>query len=139
MKILKLYVIIVMILMVQMVDAVLLQIKKEKEKLLLIKLIIILKIYLLNVVRNQKKISHIIFEKLKFSNYDSTERDSGFIEYEEKIEIRNLLYDSCRVNELLKYKKIKNIYEILKFAFYNQKGNKLLIITFLTAKKINRK
>ena len=29
--------------------------------------------------------------------------------------------------------------EILKFAFDNQKGNKLLIITFLTAKKIENK
>ena len=88
---------------------------------------------------SKKKISYIILEKLKFSNYCSAERDSRFIEYEEKTEIRNLLYDSCRVNELLKNKKIKNIDEILKFAFDNQKGNKLLIITFLTAKKIENK
>ena len=88
---------------------------------------------------SKNKISRIILENLKFSNYCNTERDSTFIEYEKKTEIRNLLYDSCRVDELLKDKKIKNMDEILKFAFDNQKGNKLLIITFLTAKKIENK
>ena len=88
---------------------------------------------------SKNKISRIILENLKFSNYCNTKRDSTFIEYEKKTEIRNLLYDSCRVDELLKDKKIKNMDEILKFAFDNQKGNKLLIITFLTAKKIENK
>ena len=88
---------------------------------------------------SQNKISWIISEKLKFSNYCWYERDSTFIKYEEKAEIRNILYDSCRVNELLKDKKLENMDEILKYAFDSQKGNKLLIITFLTAKKIENK
>ena len=47
--------------------------------------------------------------------------------------------NNYKVNELLKDERIKNMNEILKFIFDNQKGNKLFIITFLTAKKIEDK
>ena len=43
------------------------------------------------------------------------------------------------LNELLKDERIENMDEILKFLFDNQKGNKLFIITFFTAKKIEDK
>ena len=88
---------------------------------------------------SRSKIYRIILNKLKFANYFNTKRDEKFISYEEQTEIRNELYDSCKVDELLKDKKIKNMDEIIKFAFDNQKGNKLFIITFFTAKKIEDK
>ena len=88
---------------------------------------------------SKNKIFRIILDKLKFANYFNTKKDDIYRMYEEKTEIRNELYDNCRVNELLKDKKIKNMDEILKYAFDNQKGNKLFIITFFTAKKIENK
>ena len=88
---------------------------------------------------SRNKIYNIILNKLKFANYFSVKKDEIYKKYEEKTEIRNELYDSCKVDVLLKDKKIKNIDEIVQFAFDNQIGNKLLIITFFTAKKIENK
>ena len=86
-----------------------------------------------------KELKKKYIDKLKFANYFNTKKDDIYRMYEEKTEIRNELYDNCRVNELLKDKKIKNMDEILKYYFDNQKGNKLFIITFFTAKKIENK
>ena len=88
---------------------------------------------------SKKKISSIILNKLNFSNYCYIKKDDEFKKYEEKTEIRNKLYDYCKVDELLKDSKIKNKDEIIKFGFDNQKGNKLFIITFFTEKKIEDK
>ena len=49
------------------------------------------------------------------------------------------LYLLFYINELLKDKNLKNKDEILKYTFENQRGNKLFIITFFTAKKIEDK
>ena len=87
----------------------------------------------------RKKIYALIIDKMKFSLYFDTKDDYMFKYYEEKTAIRNRKYDCCQVDEFLKDPKIKNKDEILKFAFDNQKGNKLLIITFLTKKKIEDK
>ena len=80
-----------------------------------------------------------ILQKLMFSYYFDTKEEDGFKKYEELTEKRNELYDNYKVNELLKDKRITNMDEILKYLFDNQKGNKLFIITFFTAKKIEDK
>ena len=86
----------------------------------------------------QTKINGVL-RKLMFSFYFDPKENEGLKKYEEEAEKRNELYDSYRVNELLKDERIENMDEILKFIFDNQKGNKLFIITFLTAKKIGDK
>ena len=96
-------------------------------------------VYLQCSKKTRKKINAIILDNLKFSKYLDTKNDEGYKLYEEKTEIRDKLYDSCKVDELLEDPKIKNKDEILKFAFENQKGNKLYIITFFTKKKIEDK
>ena len=88
---------------------------------------------------SRNKIFRIILNNLKFANYFLVKKDEIYKMYEEKNEIKNELYDSCKVDVLLKDKKIKNIDEIVQFAFDSQIGNKLLIITFFTAKKIENK
>ena len=80
-----------------------------------------------------------ILRKLMFSFYFDPKENDGLKDYEEEAEKRNELYDSYRVNELLQDERIENMDEILKFLFDNQKGNKLFIITFFTAKKIEDK
>ena len=86
----------------------------------------------------QTKINGVL-RKLMFSFYFDPKENDGLKDYEEEAEKRNELYDSYRVNELLKDERIENMDEILKFLFDNQKGNKLFIITFFTAKKIEDK
>ena len=87
----------------------------------------------------RNKIYNIIMSKMRFSNFFNVKKDEIYKMYEEKTEPRNELYDNCRVNEILKDKNTKNIDQILKLAFDSQKGNKLLIITFFTVKKIENK
>ena len=86
----------------------------------------------------QTKINGVL-RKLMFSFYFDPKENDGLKDYEEEAEKRNELYDSYRVNELLQDERIENMDEILKFLFDNQKGNKLFIITFFTAKKIEDK
>jgi hypothetical protein len=89
---------------------------------------------------SKNKIFDLLLQKnINLQNYFNKMSEEDFKIYEEMIKIRNELYDNCRVNELLKDKNIKNIDEIVKFSFENQKGNKLFIITFFTAKKIEDK
>ena len=96
------------------------------------------KIYLICTEEARKKINGLL-SKLMFSYYFDKKDNEGLKLYEDKAEKRNELYDNYKVNELLKDERIKNMDEILKFIFDNQKGNKLFIITFLTAKKIEDK
>ena len=63
---------------------------------------------------------------------------SEFFE-EDEHEIKKGIYDSFKVNLLLKNKNIKNKDEILKYAYESQRGNQLLIITFFALKKIEEK
>ena len=96
--------------------------------------------YKLCTRESKNKISDLLLEKkINLQNYFNKMQEEDFKKYEEKTEIRNELYDNFRVNELLKDKNIKNIDEIMKYSFENQKGNKLFIITFFTAKKIEDK
>jgi hypothetical protein len=97
-------------------------------------------LYKLCTKESKNKISDLLLEKkINLQNYFNKMQEEDFKKYEEMIEIRNELYDNCRVNELLKDKNIKNIDEIVKYSFENQKGNKLFIVTFFTAKKIEDK
>ena len=86
----------------------------------------------------KKKINEVL-SKLNFSYYFDPKDKEGLQLYEDKAYKRNELYDTYKVNELLQDERIKNMDEILKFIFDNQIGNKLFIITFLTAKKIEDK
>ena len=81
---------------------------------------------------NRNKLKDIIYEKMNFSL---------FFEYELN-EIKDEIYNSMKIEELLSDKNIKNIKnkdEILEYAFESQRGNKLLIITFFAQKKIDEK
>ena len=79
---------------------------------------------------SRNKIKEIISKNLHFSEYFSLGED---------FEIVDDLYDNFKVNELLKDENIKNMDEILEYAFKSQKGNSLLIITFFAQKKIEEK
>ena len=94
------------------------------------------RIYLECTDETRKKINRLLLSKLSFNYYFDPKQNDKFKLYEENAEKRNDLYDNYRVHELLKDERINNMDEILKFIFDNQKGNKLFIITFLTAKKI---
>ena len=85
-----------------------------------------------------KKINKLL-SKLIFTYYFDEKQNEGLELYKDEVEKINELYDNYKVNELLKDKRIENIDEIVRFIFDNQKGNKLFIITFLTAKKIEDK
>ena len=73
----------------------------------------------------KKQIIDIISKNLDFSDYFGEMSDD--------------LYDNNKVSELLKDENIKNEDEITKFAFDSQRGNKLLIITFFSQKKVEEK
>ena len=77
----------------------------------------------------RNKLKEIILEKMNFSLFFETELK----------EIKEDIYCSFKMDELLKDKSIKNIDEILEFAFKSQRGNQLLIITFLAQKKLEEK
>jgi hypothetical protein len=77
----------------------------------------------------RNKLKEIILEKMNFSLFFETELK----------EIKEDIYSSFKMDELLKDKSIKNINEILEFAFKSQRGNQLLIITFLAQKKLEEK
>ena len=79
----------------------------------------------------RRKIGEIISKNLHFSKYFYNDND--------EVEIHDDLYDNCKVNEILKNKKLKNLDKILEFCFKSQKGNSLLIITFFAQKKIEQK
>ena len=73
----------------------------------------------------KKQIGEIISKNLEFSNYFDMNK---IIEYED--------YDNFKIDEILKNKKINNIDEIIRYAFSNQRGNQLYIITFFAQKKV---
>ena len=78
---------------------------------------------------SRNKLKEIILEKMNFSIF--FERDLS--------EIKDDIYNSFKIEEILKDKNIKNKETILDYAFNSQRGNKLLIITFFAQKKIEEK
>ena len=78
----------------------------------------------------RNKLKEIISKKLNFSKYFVLGEDFETIDD---------LYDNYKVNILLSDKDIKNMDEILEYAFKSQKGNSLLIITFYALKKMEER
>ena len=78
---------------------------------------------------SRNKLKEIILEKMNFSIFFERELN----------EIKDDVYNSFKIDELLKDKNIKNKDEILEYAFKSQRGNQLLIITFFAQKKIEEK
>ena len=80
---------------------------------------------------DRSKLNTIIKDNMKFSDF--------FIENER--DIRAGLYDSCQVNEILKGNNdnSREMKEVLKYAYESQKGNQLLIITFLVLNKLRER
>ena len=79
----------------------------------------------------RSKLNTIIKDNMKFSDF--------FIENER--DIRAGMYDSCQVNEILKGNNdnSREMKEVLKYAYESQKGNQLLIITFLVLNKLRER
>ena len=78
---------------------------------------------------NRDKLKKIILEKMNFSIFFEVELN----------ETKEDIYNSLNIDEILKDKNIKNLDEILEYAFTSQRGNQLLIITFFAQKKIEEK
>ena len=76
----------------------------------------------------RNRLNELIKDNMQFSDF--------FIENER--EIRDGLYDSCQVNEILKVndKDSQEMKEVIKYAYESQKGNQLLLITFLVLNKL---
>ena len=76
----------------------------------------------------RNRLNELIKDNMQFGDF--------FIENEK--EIRDGLYDSCQVNEILKVndKDSQEMKEVLKYAYESQKGNQLLLITFLVLNKL---
>ena len=88
--------------------------------------------------KNKDSIKKLIIDNLDFASYYETE-SPFFKEIMKKMEVKNDLYDNFNVDKILK-KLDKNILEeVLKYAYECQNGNKLLLITFFTQKKIEDK
>ena len=78
----------------------------------------------------RNRIREKIREKMKFSE---------FFEEDEK-QMKNQLYDTYRVNEILKgNENMQETKKILEYAYQSQRGNPLLVITFYALKKIEEK
>ena len=77
------------------------------------------------------KLREIILKNLNFSDYFEQRMEKETELYD--------LYDNFQVHELLKNLDDKKKEELLKYAFENQKGNKLLLITFFAQKKVKEK
>ena len=76
----------------------------------------------------RNKLNNLIKENMRFGDF--------FIEDEK--DIRAGLYDACQVNEILKGndENTPQMRDVLKYAYESQKGNQLLLITFLVLNKL---
>ncbi len=76
----------------------------------------------------RNKLNNLIKENMRFGDF--------FIEDEK--DIRAGLYDACQVNEILKGndENTPGMRDVLKYAYESQKGNQLLLITFLVLNKL---
>ena len=88
--------------------------------------------------KTKNSIKKLIKDNLDFASYFDTE-ESCFKNMMKQMEVKNDLYDNFKVDQLLKKLDKKTLEEVLKFAFECQNGNKLLLITFFTQKKIEDK
>ena len=76
----------------------------------------------------RNRLNSIIKENMRFGDF--------FIEDEK--DIRAGLYDACQVSQILKgnNENTPEMQEVLKYAYESQKGNQLLLITFLVLNKL---
>ena len=76
----------------------------------------------------RNKLNNLIKENMRFGDF--------FIEDEK--DIRAGLYDACQINEILKGndENTPQMRDVLKYAYESQKGNQLLLITFLVLNKL---
>ena len=76
----------------------------------------------------RNRLNNIIKENMNFSDF--------FIEDEK--DIRAGLYDACQVDKILKdnNENTPEMRQVLKYAYESQKGNQLLLITFLVLNKL---
>ena len=93
------------------------------------------KIYLLCNEKTKESIRELILGKIKFSNYFKP--NPGYLENTNIGKIP--LYESLKVDVMLKQLDKETLQKVLDYAFESQRGNKLLIITFFTKKKIEDK
>ena len=77
---------------------------------------------------SRNRIKEVLLSRVHFQD---------FFEKDENL-MKNWLYDSYRVNDMLKQCKEEdeNLNEVLKYAYESQRGNQLLLITFFAFKKI---
>ncbi len=66
-------------------------------------------------------------------------KEMKFSYFFDEDELKNELYESYRINEILKEKNNKSIDKVLKYAFESQRGNQLLLIILMSFKKIEEK
>ena len=78
---------------------------------------------------SRDKLKKIILEKMNFSIFFERELN----------EMKEDIYNSMEIDEILANKNITNVDEILDYAFSSQRGNQLLIITFFAQKKLEEK
>ena len=77
----------------------------------------------------RNKLKKIIYKNMNFSIFFETELNV----------MKEDVYNSFKIEDILGDKNIKNIDEILEYAFKSQRGNQLLIITFFAQKKVEEK
>ena len=89
------------------------------------------KIYNQCIQSSKDRINDLIREKMHFSEF--------FQEEDERM-IKDEMYESYQVDEILKGgKESSDTSDILAYAYESQKGNHLLLITFLVLKKLKEK
>jgi hypothetical protein len=74
----------------------------------------------------KSKLKDLILENMNFSQFF----EASTLE---------IFYESFKIDKLLELNNLKNQEEILKLAYESQRGNKLLLITFFTLKKMEEK
>jgi hypothetical protein len=83
----------------------------------------------------KKSIRQLITLNLDFSKYLNKKIDISY----DFCPYKNELYETFKVDQLLKKLNKNTLKKVLRYSFDSQKGNKLLIITFFTQKKIEDK
>ena len=101
------------------------------------------KIFLKCDSKTKTLVKKIIIKNFDFSTYLSLKQENilekEFYNKASRYPYKNDLYESFKVDELLKQLDKEILQEVLDHAYQSQKGNKLLIITFFTRNKIEDK
>ena len=89
----------------------------------------------------KEKLKNILTTRLNISEYFNSKKIPEIAKQNKRYRIESLLelYNSYKVEDVLKNLNKDILNDLLKYIFDSQKGNKLLIITFFTQKKIEDK